>query len=163
MIDRNTILQNKYDIKDSNSHQRSNLSLTFKSIISVQFQNILNSNLNNRINIIIISATIDGSIQIYNYWTLNDFTIGIYFYIIFHNNIFSFLFLYVLDLKFNNSDLSYKLIRYSLRIYINILIKCLTVIPTKKTRLFSILIYREIEVTTTENVQKICEFLEYTL
>ena len=108
------------------------------------------------------SATIDNSIQIYNYWTLNDFTITIYFYIIVDNNIFSFLFLYVLYLKFNNNNLSYKLIRYILRKYINILIKCLTAIPTKRTRLFSIFRYREIEVTTTENFQKICEeFLEY--
>ena len=65
-------------------------------------------------------------------------------------------------MKFKNNNLSYKLIRYSLRMYINILIKCLTAIPTKRTRLFSILRYREIEVTTTENFQKICEFLEYT-
>ena len=62
-----------------------------------------------------ISATIDNSIQIYNYWTLNDFTITIYFYIIFDNSIFSFLFLYVLYLKFKNNNLSYKLIQYILR------------------------------------------------
>jgi hypothetical protein len=80
-----------------------------------------------------ISATIDNSILIYNYWTLNDFIIAIYFYIIIDNNIFSFLFLYVICLKFKNYNLSYKLIQYILHKYINILIKCLTVIPTKRT------------------------------
>ena len=103
MVDRNTTLQNKDDIKDSNS-----ISISFTN-----FLNFPNSNLNNRIKFI-ISATIDNNIQICNYWTLNDFPITIYFYIIVDNNIFSFLFLYVLCLKFKNYNLSYKLIQYIL-------------------------------------------------
>ena len=109
-----------------------------------------------------ISATIDNSILIYNYWTLNDFTITIYFYIIVDNSIFSFLFLYVLYLKFKNNNLSYKLIQYILRKYINILIKCFSHSNKKDKVVLHILRCREIEVTTTENFQYICEeFLEY--
>ena len=93
MVDRNTTLQNKDNIKDSNSTS------TVKFII---------------LELSRIYATIDNSIQIYNYWTLNDFTITIYFYIIVDNSIFSFLFLYVLYLKFKNNNLSYKLILYIL-------------------------------------------------